>query len=76
MKVRATGVIGQDGKGHVSLELKTGEGMDAIKSHLGEEVELIIVTKDSAAKSAPSEGKAPGLSACASPRYWNVEDQE
>lgn len=76
MKVRAMGVIGQDDKGHVSLELKSGEGAEAIRSHLGEEVELIIVTKETAAQSPTSERKPTGLSACASPKYWNVEDQE
>ncbi|WP_224984465.1 hypothetical protein [Geomonas agri] len=79
MKLRATGVIGQDDDGHIVLEFKKDHDVAAIKSHVGEEVELVIVTKDPAVTSRHStvSEKDPGeLSACAKPGYWNVEDQQ
>lgn len=79
MKLRATGVIGQDDGGHIVLELKQGQDVAAIKSHVGEEVEMVILTKEAAIKireSAASEKDSEGLSTCAKPGYWNIEDQQ
>ena len=79
MKLRATGVIGQDDDGHIVLEFKKDKDVTAIKSHVGEEVDLVIVTKDtalSARSSTVSEKDPEDLSACAKPGYWNVEDQQ
>ncbi|MBJ6802181.1 hypothetical protein [Geomonas propionica] len=79
MKLRATGVIGQDDDGHIVLEFKKNQDVTAIKSHVGEEVELVIVTKEaalSARRSTASEKDTGELSACAKPGYWNIEDQQ
>ncbi|MBJ6749114.1 hypothetical protein [Geomonas anaerohicana] len=79
MKLRATGIIGQDDDGHIVLELKKGQDVGVIKSHVGEEVEMIILTKEAAVKSrqsAASEKDSEGLSICAKPGYWNIEDQQ
>lgn len=64
MEMRTKGVIGLDQGGHTILELKSGDEAQKIRSHVGEEVELVIVTKE---KSVPSEGVTP---------QWNVEDQQ
>ncbi|MBU5637476.1 hypothetical protein KOM00_12120 [Geomonas sp. Red69] len=79
MKLRATGVIGQDDDGHIVLELKKGQDVGVIKSHVGEEVEMVILTKETATKPrevATSEKDSEGLSTCAKPGYWNIEDQQ
>ncbi|MBU5612275.1 hypothetical protein [Geomonas azotofigens] len=79
MKLRATGIIGQDDDGHIVLELKKGQDVGVIKSHVGEEVEMVILTKEAAVKPRESAASAtdPGdLSTCAKPGYWNIEDQQ
>ena len=79
MKLKATGVIGQDDGGHIVLELKQGQDVAAIKSHVGEEVEMVILTKEAAVKpreSAATEKDSEDLSICARPGYWNTEDQQ
>lgn len=77
MKLRATGLIGQDDDGHIVLEIKKDQDMTAIKNHVGEEVELVIMTREAAARSqSASSGKeSTEPTACAKPGYWNTEDQ-
>lgn len=64
MELRAKGVIGLDEGGHAVLELKSSHEADEIRSHVGEEVDLVIVTKED--ETAPK----------ATQPYWNVEDQQ
>jgi hypothetical protein len=64
MELRTKGVIGLDQGGHTILELENGEGAQKIRSHVGEEVELVIVTRE---RSATLQDTSP---------QWNVEDQQ
>ena len=63
MELRAKGVIEQNKEGRFILELEHGAGSEAIRPHLGEEVELVIHTKE---ERATVRG----------PSRWNVEDQQ
>lgn len=64
MELRAKGVIGLDQGGHAVLELKSSNEADQIRAHVGEEVDLIIVTKEDVAVPKVTQP------------YWNVEDQQ
>ncbi|WP_129128188.1 hypothetical protein [Geomonas oryzae] len=64
MELRAKGVIGVGQGGHAVLELKSSAEADQIRSHIGEEVDLVIVTKEDPAASKATQP------------YWNVEDQQ
>lgn len=64
MELRTKGVIGLDQEGHAVLELKSGNEAEQIRSHVGEEVELVIVTKEDVAVPKVTQP------------YWNVEDQQ
>lgn len=64
MELRTKGVIGLDQVGHTILELKSDDEAQKIRFHVGEEVELVIVTRD---RSATLQDASP---------QWNVEDQQ
>ncbi len=64
MELRTKGVIGLDQEGHAVLQLKSGDEAQKIRSHVGEEVELVIVTRDRSANLQEASPK------------WNVEDQQ
>lgn len=64
MELRAKGVIEVDQSGHAIVELKSGHDANEIRFHVGEEVELVILTKEDAATNRATKP------------YWNVEDQQ